>query len=414
MSEVAIGRPPGDTVFRPATIALILAIGLIGFVGSLVLGAYGSDLRSGHNGGGHALSNAAIGYGGVVQLAAATGRNPRIIRDTRQWQGAELVVATPERGAVPVGGIVEQRLYKTTLMVLPKWQTAPDDQHSGWVRVKGLLPVAEPQGVLAPAQQFDIERRASGGEPLITAPGLPSSIRFTAPRPLQVITGLTVPATDRSDDETPGFVPLITDGHGGTVLAKLDNLYVLADPDLLDNAGMATQRNAASALALLDWLNRDHPASIGFDVTLNGLGRSSNPLQLVFDPPLLAMTLALAVVALLLGVHALAQFGAPRPRERAIAFGKAALVDNSAVLIRKAGRTHRLGGRYVQVIRERAMRVFGVPARLKGAAIDAYLDGLGGERLFTDLVAASEAADSDRQMLATAQALHDWQQEKLG
>ena len=43
----------------------------------LVLGAYAPDLRSGHNGGAHALSNAATGFSGLVRLAEATGRNPR-------------------------------------------------------------------------------------------------------------------------------------------------------------------------------------------------------------------------------------------------------------------------------------------------------------------------------------------------
>lgn len=412
MSDLAIGARD-DTAFRPLTVALMLVIGLLGFVGALVLGAYAPTLQSNGNGGEHALSKSAVGFSGIVALAAATGRNPRIVRNERGWVGAELVVATPPRAAVPVGGLTQARLYKTTLMLLPKWDTVKDEDKAGWVWIKDLLPVSEPQGVLAPAQQFTIERRSRGGTPLVTASALPPTIRFAAPVSLQVITGATLqPLTEDSPDKD-GLVPLITDGHGGTVLAQLGNLYVLADPDLLDNAGMKDSRNAASALALLDWLNRDHPSSIGFDVTLNGLGQDRNPLTLAFDPPFLAMTLAIAAVLLLLGLSALARFGAPRRRERAIAFGKAALVDNSAALVRKAGRARRLGGRYAAVIRDHAVRAFGVPPRLKGAAIDAYLDGLEGAR-FSDLAASAEAADDDHTLLAAARALHDWQQEKLG
>ncbi|MEJ8629960.1 hypothetical protein P0F65_09395 [Sphingomonas sp. I4] len=33
-------------------------------------------MRSGHDGGTHALSNAATGFSGIVALAGATGRNP--------------------------------------------------------------------------------------------------------------------------------------------------------------------------------------------------------------------------------------------------------------------------------------------------------------------------------------------------
>ena len=67
------------------------------------------------------------------------------------------------------------------------------------------------------------------------------------------------------------------------------------------------------------------------------------------------MTLTLVAAMLLAGWQAFARFGPAVRRERAIAFGKAALVDNTAALIRKARREARLGGRYVEVIRERAV-----------------------------------------------------------
>ncbi len=415
MSDVGIGRPDREpATFSPLAVVLMLGVGLIGFIGALVLGAYAPDLRHAGNGGEHALSKSAVGFSGIVRLAAETGRNPRIIRRESGWSGAELVIATPERAAVPVGGLTQTRQYKTTLMILPKWETVKDADHGGWVRIKGLLPIAEPEGVLAPSENFSMRRRGKGRRPLVTAPGLPDNIRFTAPRETQVIVGYEHGAADEDGAKPLQFRPLITDGQGGVVLGQLGNLYVLADPDLLDNAGMKEARNAASALALLDWLNRDHPAFIGFDVTLNGFGGSRNPLKLAFDPPFLAMTLALAAVALLLGLRARARFGAPQARPRAIAFGKQALVDNSAALVRRAGRAHRLGGRYAAVIRDSAVRAFGLPARLKGEAIHAYLDGLSGERRFTDLAAAAEAAGDNATMLAAARALHQWQQEKLG
>jgi hypothetical protein len=415
MSDVAIHRE-GDGAFRPVTIALILAIGLIGFFGSLVLGAYAPDLKSGRNGGGHALSNAATGFSGIVQLAAATGRHPTIVRDTRQWASEDLLVATPEHGATDISGIIRGRQHQPTLIVLPKWSTVADPAHGGWVRIDSLLDPGEPQGVLAPVFDLPIMRHASGGSPLMVAPSLPGTIAFTAPRPLQVMTGATIARRVFDARAVVGdFTPLITDGHGGVVLAQIGPgpLYVLADPDLIDNAGLSSLGNARSALALLDWLNLGVRSSIGFDVTLNGFAGSKGPLTLAFQPPFLAMTLALLAVAALLGLHAVYRFGSPRPRERAIAFGKAALVDNSAALIRKAGRTHRLGGRYAQVIRERAARAFGASAALKGDGLDAYLDTVRGGS-FTALAAAAEQARDDDQLLAAAQALHDWQLERDG
>jgi len=124
------------------------------------------------------------------------------------------------------------------------------------------------------------------------------------------------------------------------------------------------------------------------------------------------MTLTIVAALLLTGLHALGRFGPLRPRTRAIALGKAALIDNSALLIRKAGREARLGGRYAAAVRERAARAFGVPARLRDAALDDYLDGLKGRHRFTDLAVAAEAASDRHSLLDAAQALHDWQQEK--
>ena len=163
---------------------------------------------------------------------------------------------------------------------------------------------------------------------------------------------------------------------------------------------------------MLDWLNATGAKTITFDVTLNGFGASPSPLKLLFDPPFLAMTLTLAAAVLLAGVQATARFGPARRRARAIAFGKTALIDNAAALVRKAGRQERLGPRYVDLVRERAGGVFGVPARLQGAAVDGYLDGLRGRARFSALAAEAQAARDPRAMLAAAQALHHWLWEK--
>jgi hypothetical protein len=56
--------------------------------------------------------------------------------------------------------------------------------------------------------------------------------------------------------------------------------------------------------------------------------------------------------------------------------------------------------------------VFGVPARLQGAAADAYLDGLRGRERFTELATQARDALDAREMLAAAQALHHWLWEK--
>lgn len=435
MSDVGFRDEGIGQLFRPATIGLMIAVGVVGFFGALVLGTYAPDLEGEGRAGAHAASHAAIGFSGLVRLAGATDRNPEVLRGEQEWASDDLVVATPEEAATNLGKILAARgTKKPTLYVLPKWSPVEDRQHKGWVRIAGLLPTFEPEGVFAPAIRFAIKRHLDKMPALRRAAAdLPQAVRFATPAKLQVIEPqadkpaakrprepvqitLAPPSDEGPQAETFDYTykdiqPLITDGSGGIVLGRIGNLFILADPDLIDNAGMKQSRNAASALALLDWLNSPKAERIGFDVVLNGLGQSKSVLRLAFDPPFLAMTLALAAMVLLLGVRAAGRFGAPRPRARALAFGKAALVDNSALLVSKARKARLLGGRYAEVIREQAVRAFGVSPRFKPAEVDAYLDGLGHGVRFTELSHRAETADNDHEMLAAARALHTWKRE---
>lgn len=403
MSDVATGKGDrSEGAFRPATIFLIVGIGTLVFLAMLILGAYAPDLRSGRNGGAHALSNAATGFSGIVQLARATGRNPQILRDEAFLDTEDLVVLTPESGMKDMTEVLARRAGKVTLVVLPKWQTEGDPSRTGWVRVQGLKPRWDPERTLAPAHPFRVERHRSGGSALQTVPAhAPPELRLTAPGPLQTVSG-------------QGLKPVVTDRNGRGVLVQVGEqpLYLLADPDLLSNRGMADRQRAGAALAMLDFLNSTGADSITFDVTLNGLGQTRSPLRLMFDPPFLAATLAIAAALLLAALQALARFGPARRPERAIAFGKVALIDNAASLVRQARREAALGGRYAEMIREKAVAVFGVPAKLRDSAIVDYLDKLDGRSSFSSLAAAAEKARRREDLLAAAQALHQWQWEK--
>ena len=401
MSEIVIGtRSESEGTFKRKTMLLVVAIGVLAFLATLVLGAYAPDLRSGKNGGAHALSNAATGFSGLVRLAEKTGRNPVIVRSEELLDSEDLAIITPETGRTNLADILAKRGGRITLIVLPKWNTERDPMRPAWVRVGGLLPPFEPEGVLAPDWELKVERRRTANYPLTNAEQLPADVAFVAPRIEQTISG------DKLE-------PLITDGEGRVLLGKNSEraLYVLADPDLLNNHGMGDERQAKAALALLDYLNSSEATSVLFDVTANGLGHSRSPLKLAFDPPFLAVTLTIFAAMLLAGLQALFRFGAPRRAERALAFGKAALVDNSAALIRKAGREPRLGARYAEVIRERAAGLFRLGPTTKRELVDARLEALNSRTSFTALAAAAANAHNRDDLLGAAQSLHRWVEE---
>lgn len=402
MSEVAIGEASsGERTFKRATVLAVVAIGAAAFIAMLVLGAYAPDLRSGKNGGAHALSNAASGFSGLVSLADATGRNPAILRSESELEREDLLIITPEAASTPLGDLFQRRGARLTLIVFPKWQTVGDRKHPGWVRIRGVLPAYEPEGVLAPAQKFKIGRSKERGTALRTVhPAATHDFGFVASEVTQFISG-------------PGIDPVIVDQKGRVVLAKVakSQLYVLADPDLLNNHGMADAKQAAAALALLDFLNSTDAESILFDVTANGLGRSRSPLKLAFDPPFTAVTLIIFVALLLAGWQAAMRFGSPKRPQRAIAFGKVALVDNSAVLIRKAGREAQMAPRFVDLIRERAAAAFNLPLSLKGPELDERLDALSSMTRFSDLAAEANSVRHRDEMLVSARKLNHWLEE---
>ncbi|QQN73754.1 hypothetical protein [Croceicoccus sp. YJ47] len=436
MSDIAIGHAAQRSPFRRGAVVLLVGAGVLGFVLLLLLAAYAPERRGLDNGRANALSNSAVGFRGLFLLAEATGRAPVLVRNDRQWDGDGLLILTPESGYTNLGESTNRG--RPTLVVFPKWQIEPLQERDGWTSTPGPLDTEDPETVLAPAIRYEIERRSMNGEPLAVS-GLSQEVRFDAPRMLQVLvndrfasdeeTGEKDPDGDENaDGDRPGaltdardrvFEPLITDGRGGIVLGRVGHLFVLSDPDLINNIGMRDAANARAALALLDILqadgSRDPDDATGmlmFDVTRNGFAVTASPLRLLFEPPLLAMTLGLLVLMAMVGLRALAPFGEPVARARALPFGKAALADSSAAMMRKANRTHRLGTRYADAIRLQARRMFAIPAHVRGEALDARLDRMNRRDDFTALAARAAAADNDAELLSAARALDDWKREK--
>lgn len=402
MSELAIkAGESADGPFSARTMLLITAIGAFAFIAMLVLGAYAPDLRSGRNGGAHALSNAATGFSGLVRLARDTGRNPRVVRAVADLNNEDLAVVTPDDASANLSKILATRGPRSTLIILPKWLTGADDTHVGWVRVQRLDYPQDPEGVLAPEVKLTVARSKGHGEALVNNQSLMGpDVQFRAPAVVQTISGNSLQ-------------PMISTPEGKIVLGRVGtrNLYVLGDPDLLNNHGMGSETQARSALALLDTLNSTGADGVLFDVTANGLGRSRSPLKLAFDAPFLGVTLIIFAAMMLAGWQALVRFGPVRISERAIAFGKAALVDNSAALVRKAGREAHLGGRYVDVIRDRAMSLFRVPQRLDADTLAARLEALNPHRSFAAAADAAQSARTRGELLGAAQSLNQWLKE---
>src|SRR5262249_23228178 len=110
----------------------------------------------------------------------------------------------------------------------------------------------------------------------------------------------------------PNWLGYITDEEGRIVVGRLmgTQVYVLSDPDLLNNKGLHDLATARAADDIIRSLRRGNGPAI-FDVTLAGYRNSPNFLRLPFEPPLLGATLCALLAALLIGAHAAMRFGRP-------------------------------------------------------------------------------------------------------
>ena len=361
--------------FTARTIGIVVAVAVVGFAAFLLLSAYAPDLRPGRDGGGHALSTSAIGFEGVVDLARGAGTRVALIRDERALGTAGLVVATPGPDVTPsaMRAFLAARRGRPTLIVLRKWEVQRLTTNPAWVEQVGVLSEAE---VMAPIRGI-----------------VPAG--FCRAGTVQAVCG-------------PHVHPVLAAPGGGAFLARIDDgpVWLLADPDQLDNQALATLDGARRAAEILRDVAGPPARALAFDLTLNGFGRQPNLLKLAFEPPFLALTLCLLAATALAVFHAAVRFGVPEREVRALAFGKRALAENIAALLRLAKRSHRTGDAYATLVAEAAGRASG--SRLSGDALVRYLDGLGDGPRFSGL--AREAADArdNAALLAAAQALHRW------
>jgi hypothetical protein len=388
--------------FRPTLVIGLVTAGLISFAAFIVLLGWGGDggLNSGRA---TARSAAAIGFKGLVDLADNFFAT-EVVRDEEALDTYDLLVVPLDANATPenVEQLLRRRSGQATLLILPKWVVVPDPERRGWVRSLG--PGAGFGAGQLLGEDYEVAQISSAQAAALDSFDLLEDIRVTLPRFPQTIEGESLSM-------------LVGVPGSGAMVAQLGDQphYVVADPDLLNNHGLSNPDTASAAIEILARLMPDPDGTIHFDTTLGGAGGGRNMLRSMFEPPFLAMTLALVVAALLAGIHGAARFGPARRAQRAIPFGKAALVENSAGLVRLARREVRLGGGYADVIRDDAGRASAAPANLQGEALEAYLDRFSkaGEPQFSALAHEVRNAQDRGQLIAAARALFRWKKDMI-
>jgi len=398
--------PARENPFNAKLVFGLVAAGLAAFAALVFLVAFGNRIGPIHDSRAPALSVAATGFKGLVTLTGHF-RETREISSQADLETEDLVIVAldPRNRPEDVQRLLDLRRDKATLIIMPKWLTVPDRDHRAWVRPIG--PGAGPIGAeQVGTEQNKIETRVTSAAPGALAAGhdFLDGLRVPVPASPQTVRG-------------EGLRPLLTLPDGGMLIARIGAQphYLAADPDLFDNMGLHDPAQARAALQLIEAFGFRAGGPVAFDLTVYGLADDSSPnlLRTLLEPPFLAMTLALLIAAILAGLHGAFRFGQARREERAIAFGKAALVENSAGLIRIAKRETRLGGAYAELVRQDAARLTAAPPLLQGEALDAYLDRLtrGDSPPFSALAARLLAARDKTELVAAARALFSWKKD---
>ncbi len=392
-------------VFSPSVAIAIVLVGVFAFSAFVTLLAYAPDLQRDIRCRANVYSKCAVGFAGLDELVTASG-SPSVINRTQLPAGRTLglVIATPEAGGD--SNISGLGFSGPVLVVLPKWTVQIDPTHLSWGKKEGLIePGDMPQKDILAAVK--VARLTGVARPSLTgAAGTPFQGLTLAPGPIDSLQSLT--AKD--------WTPVLTDAAGDVVMARMPNsdIFVLADPDLLNTQGLADIDTMSSAVTIVRTL-RASEGPVIFDVTLNGYKLDHNALKLMFDPPFLAVTLCIFGALVLAGLQAFFRFGAVRRAGRVFALGKEALTDNSAQLIRLARREAKMAPRYAALTQAAAAKAVGAPRDLAGPGLTAFLDRLGGQRgaatKLSDLTGEADQVHDRKSLLGLAQRLYRWRLE---
>jgi hypothetical protein len=429
MSDATIAEAGGN-LFSARMVLVLLLFGALVFVALLWMIGAGMTSGSTNDGGGHAGGKGLNGYAAFADYLERRGNAVRLSRSEGVFDDPGLLVLTPTQwtSGEKLDQIVSgRRRVGPTLIVTPKWlaMSAPagtPGAKNGWVYLAGAVPPTwkgflDDAGVTVGKIGKGKTASWNGGGLKGKLPDAGTVFWGTGPRLATLVKSrpagriLAAYVRDRGDYPALESLALVPTEHSGEDY-DLFPIVLVFEPDLLNNYGFADDGNARLAEVLVRAMSEGGTKKVNFDLTLNGHARSANLLTLAFTPPFLAATLCLILAALAIGWRAFLRFGPTRKTGRAIAFGKRALVGNSAGLLRRARRLHLIAEPYISRARDRIARSLALPRHAGKEVTDTAIDRAMAARSpasppFTELAGRLRSARSPHEIVKAAKDLHD-------
>lgn len=365
--------------------------------------------------------------------------------------------------------VLRQPLGKAVLIVAPKWNAGPDPRNHNWDRGPTLVAAAnvvESLGFLSPITEtpapkddkqavarikasppgtrtvrsgdtlvtFDTtsyvlkrDMRAAAGndEPaahLWTFKPATGEGTFGAPLAVGAITGL-------QSITGPNLKPLLVGPNGEAVLSRVivtgghaqpkAPVYLLSDPDLLNNQILADPQKVIAALTLTDTISppAKTPGRVIFNLTFNGISTDHDLLHALSRPPFIAVPLCLLIAGLGLMWAAFSRFGPARevPIEAPLGRGVKILADNAARLMAITLKEIRLGPAYADLVRDQVLKDKGYRLGVSAETPDDLAERLGLAQKttdsFIDLKARAARVMTVHQLIDITLKLHAWKTE---
>jgi hypothetical protein len=409
-------------VFSPRVILGWIAVVAATFALSLYLMSLG-DQDTPDAVGPSAFSRSAIGYAGLAEFLQRLGMRVEKARGSdAATVGADGVVIVAEP---PLAAKTAQRKLippdaAAALVILPKWFGPRSPTHAGWIDdARQLSPssadwVIEAVGATGKTVRVDAPETWTTNE-LGAKPQVGNAVQLITDSDLRRIVS------------TPEGI-LVGERRIG---AK--RIWFVADPDILSNHGLLKGDNPAFAARLFTLLLPPR-GRVVFDEALHGFtgppartpgGRTAaanNPLRLLFQFPLVMVTLQVAVALGLVLWATMVRFGKPEPMEMLFAQGKGGLIRNAAHLMEFAGGRETLLSDYFRSTVRGVARRWRAPASLGEPALIDWLGRVGRARgVASDLPAIAQRVDevvrdhgrSTPTLVAAARDIHRWKQEML-
>jgi len=238
-----------------------------------------------------------------------------------------LVIAEPRTDDATLAEVHAMLTARNVLLVLPKRSGKPDPARPYWLADDKLLSDAAIGRVL---------HIADANATLVRDAVPPSGVSI---HKAQLIRSKVLRPVVASSDGI-----LIGERRIGN-----RRLFVLSDPDLISNHGLARGDNSVIAVNLIQNLRAGHPGTVIFDEFIHGFSpKPFHLLGILFQFPFVLVTVQMGVAIALLAWAATARFGAPVTLAPPIDAGKRSLIDTGARLLTQAVRIPDLSQRYVE------------------------------------------------------------------